>query len=101
MGLIKELLGQVSENQRYAKDRSYQDSSSRSSRKKKILYVASCQFCGQYCTGGFVSNSVGFINGKQIFGFETKAEAVAALQNNSNGCGKNSHFPIVEEMERK
>ena len=100
MGLIKELLGQVKDNQRYAREhpRTYQDDySSSSSRPRRIRYTAYCRICGA-CTkfGSFT------------YDYASPGEATKALQAEyncktevpSHGCGQFNHSPVVQEVEK-
>lgn len=90
MGLIKELLGQVKDNQRYAREhpRTYQDDySSSSSRPKKVYYVAYCRICGASMKG---------CDSRYYLSPEA---AIRRLQEESGSCGRGNHSPQIRETD--
>lgn len=92
MGLIMDYLTGGKKYQRTDDDysshssRRDDDYSSRSSRpKKKVMYTAYCRKCGAHLEP---SERTG-----------TQYHAIQYLQGKNFGCGKNNHFPEIQEVE--
>ncbi len=90
MGAIWDFISgkQYEENQRYTREHQYEDSSSRSSRPRRVKYRAYCKKCGA----------------STLFTYTSRAEAVKELQQGMIGiysgtCGNYKHFGETEEVE--
>ena len=67
----------------YSSSSSRHDYSNSSSRPKRISYRAYCRNCGANTS----------------YSRDTPGAAIRDLQFYSNGCGKDNHFPQIQEIE--